>query len=246
MNRHSPPTILWDFDGTLAYHPTGWSTTLMQLLDENVPGHSVRIEQIRAHMHQGFPWHSPDVPHHELSTVEAWWSFVEGLFVKALGAVGVEGERAVAIARLAHGRIVDPRSYRLFEDTVEVLQHLGDRGWGHIILSNHVPELEEIASALGLDPLVKHCISSAVVGYEKPHPEVFRMALAAAGNPARVWMVGDNPVADVGGAEAVGLPAILVRIPRRDDVRYYAADLWEAAGIIETCSARSRGAASAP
>lgn len=246
MKKHGPPTILWDFDGTLAYHPTGWSTTLMQLLDENVPGHSGRIEQIRVHMHQGFPWHSPDAPHHELSTPEAWWSLVEDIFIKALDAVGVEHERAVVIARLAHRRIIDPRSYHLYEDTLEVLQRLADRGWSHIILSNHVPELAQIASALGLDRLVKRCISSAVVGYEKPHPEVFRIALAAAGDPADVWMVGDNPVADVAGAEALGLPAILVRSPRRDDVHYYAANLWEAACIIEAYSARSRGAASAP
>ncbi|MEW5866793.1 MAG: HAD hydrolase-like protein [Bacillota bacterium] len=69
---------------------------------------------------------------------------------------------------------------------------------------------------------------------------------AAAGDPADVWMVGDNLVADVAGAEALGLPAILVRSPRRDDVRYYASNLWEAAGIIEACSTRSRGVASAP
>ncbi len=29
------------------------------------------------------------------------------------------------------------------------------------------------------------------------------------------WMVGDNPEADVRGAEAVGLPAILIRSPKR-------------------------------
>ncbi len=100
----------------------------MQLMDENVPGHSARIEQIRVHMHQGFPWHRPDASHHELSTAEAWWSLVEDLFIKALDAVGVEHERAVVIARLAHGRIIDPRSYHLYEDTLEVLQHLAGRG----------------------------------------------------------------------------------------------------------------------
>jgi putative hydrolase of the HAD superfamily len=30
------------------------------------------------------------------------------------------------------------------------------------------------------------------------------------GQPARMWMVGDNPVADIRGAEAVGIPAFLV------------------------------------
>lgn len=81
--------------------------------------------------------------------------------------------------------------------------------------------------------LVTKCLSSAAIGYEKPHPRSFRIALEAAQNPANVWMVGDNPIADIAGAEAVGIPAILVRRPRPDGIRYYATDLWEAARIIE-------------
>ena len=53
--------------------------------------------------------------------------------------------------------------------------------------------------------------SSALIGYDKPHPEAFRHALRACGNPARRWMVGANPVADVAGAEALGVPAVLIR-----------------------------------
>jgi FMN phosphatase YigB (HAD superfamily) len=55
--------------------------------------------------------------------------------------------------------------------------------------------------------------ASAVTGWEKPNPRFFRHALQAVGNPSRVWMVGDNPIADVAGAEAVGIPALLVRHP---------------------------------
>ncbi|MFE2486978.1 HAD hydrolase-like protein [Streptomyces mirabilis] len=29
-------------------------------------------------------------------------------------------------------------------------------------------------------------------------------------DPGRVWMVGDNPVADIAGAHAVGVPGILI------------------------------------
>ena len=54
------------------------------------------------------------------------------------------------------------------------------------------------------------------VGYEKPHLEIFRLALTAAGNPASAWMVGDNVVADVLGAERAGMRGILVR---REDLR---------------------------
>ena len=38
--------------------------------------------------------------------------------------------------------------------------------------------------------------------------------------PAQVWMVGDNVVADVLGAEALGVPAVLVRRPDPRAARY--------------------------
>ncbi len=46
-------------------------------------------------------------------------------------------------------------------------------------------------------------------------------------------MIGDNLNADIRGAEAVGLPAILVRNPGGENVKYYARNLLEAASIIE-------------
>lgn len=49
-----------------------------------------------------------------------------------------------------------------------------------------------------------------VYGYEKPHPEAFKIALSTAGNPKFVWMIGDNINADIIGAQNVNIPAILV------------------------------------
>lgn len=63
---------------------------------------------------------------------------------------------------------------------------------------------------LGLGNHVDAVFSSAVVGWEKPHAEFFQRAVEAMGRPVRKWMIGDNPIADVRGAEAVGIPAILV------------------------------------
>jgi putative hydrolase of the HAD superfamily len=98
-----------------------------------------------------------------------------------------------------------------------------------VILSNHVPELEAIISGLGIRDRFAAVITSALIGYEKPHPEAFRIALAKAGHPETVWMVGDNPRADVAGAEAAGIPAILVR--HEGKARHRAADCF---GVIDT------------
>ena len=74
-------------------------------------------------------------------------------------------------------------------------------------------------------------------------------------------MVGDNPIADVAGAERVGIPAILVRSPEWTDdyvahvtaswgatnwrdwghaVTRKAADLLEAADMIAAAESRTR------
>jgi putative hydrolase of the HAD superfamily len=78
--------------------------------------------------------------------------------------------------------------------------------------------------------------SSASIGYEKPHPAIFRRALAAIPAAGPVWMIGDNPVADVAGAEALGLPAILVRRSARG-VRWQSPDLAGVVAILEAQSA---------
>jgi putative hydrolase of the HAD superfamily len=53
--------------------------------------------------------------------------------------------------------------------------------------------------------------NSAETGYEKPHPRAFQHVIESLGAPRSIWMVGDNPVADIEGARAVGMNALLVR-----------------------------------
>jgi putative hydrolase of the HAD superfamily len=222
--------ILWDFDGTLARREGLWRSALMQALDRHEPGHGIAPENLRGLLRDGFPWHEPERPHPELCEPEKWWARIEGLLARAFRAVGIAEDRAPQLARAARYAFIDPATCRLFDDTCPVLEELADLGWRHLILSNHVPELEDIVAGLG----VRHCfdavLTSALTGYEKPHPEAFRLALGAAGQPEEVWMVGDNPEADVAGAERVGIPAILVR--REGEARRKAADLWGVLRIV--------------
>ena len=53
-----------------------------------------------------------------------------------------------------------------------------------------------------------------------PHPEAFRHALRECGDPTAVWMVGDNPNADVAGAEAIGLRAVQGRTAGESRYRF--------------------------
>jgi putative hydrolase of the HAD superfamily len=183
----------------------------METLDLHEPGHSVAAEDLEPHMRAGFPWDRPEVTHPELSSAAAWWEHVEPLLVGVYEGVGVAAERARTLGRLARERYIDGQHWRLFDDTVPVLAHLRERGWRHLIISNHVPELGEIVTHLGLEDFVDGVVNSAEIGYEKPHPKAFAHARRLAGNPRTIWMVGDDPHADVAGAYAAGIPAIHVR-----------------------------------
>jgi putative hydrolase of the HAD superfamily len=232
MGNPFDKVILWDFDGTLSWRHGLWRSALMQALDEELAGHGVREDDISPYLQKGFPWHEPERPHPELNEPEAWWRHIEGLLARAFLAVGVPKVDGARLAHRARFAFIDPSSYRLFDDTHPALEALAARGWRHLILSNHVPELADIVAGLGIADLFDEVISSALIGYEKPHPRAYGIALEAAGHPGRVWMVGDNAAADVRGAEAVGIPGILVR--REGDVRRKADDLWSAIPIIES------------
>ena len=217
--------ILWDFDGTLAFRAGMWRGAMIEVLDRHAPGHGVRAEALRPYMRDAFPWHRAEVAHPELAEPEAWWAPIHRVMAAAYEGVGLSAHDARVLARAARARYLDHRhGWALFDDTVEVLGALTAEGWRHAILSNHVPELPALASALGLGDHFEAIHTSAAIGYEKPHPAAFAAALDAAGHPDTVWMVGDNPTADVGGAQALGIPSVLVR---RDGT-----DLHAAAEII--------------
>lgn len=231
MNQ-SNPTVLWDFDGTLVDMPGLYRTAMITVLNECEPSHKVVAEQVRPYLRAGFPWHKPEEPHLHLTTAEAWWKNLEIVFTHAYQGVGFDEKRAQEFAKQVRKHIIDPHRFVIYEDTIPALKQLKEKGWKQGILSNHVPELPDIVKELGLSSYFDFCITSAKIGYEKPNPNAFHIALDWAGNPDKVWMVGDNIIADIKGAEAVGISAILVRSQKSTDAKYYAPDLLEAVRII--------------
>jgi putative hydrolase of the HAD superfamily len=216
--------LIWDFDGTLAHRrgETGWSLLLEEVLDAEEPGHGLSAETFRPYLRDGFPWHRPDVPHLELCRdADGWWEGVLPLLARAYEAVGYPPARARELAGTARRLYVDPAGWELFDDTLPTLARLSGKGWMHAILSNHVPELAGIVARLGLAPLLAGFSCSADTGYEKPHPLAYASVLDRL-EPEEAWMIGDNVVADVLGAEAVGIPAVLVRRPDPRAARYSA------------------------
>lgn len=226
-------TVLWDFDGTLAYRPLMWSGTMIEILDRACPGHGINIEQIRPFMKNIYPWDTPEKQHPHLSAPGAWWAYMESVIADAYEAVGIDGAFARDLAQLFHRHYTDPGGFILYDDTAKTLEHFCSAGWRNVILSNHVPELKRIVVGLGIGGYFYACLSSANTGFEKPNPEAYKLALSLCGNPLTVWMVGDNIDADVKGANALGIPAVLVHAGGDSGVKFYAETLKGVIRIIE-------------
>jgi putative hydrolase of the HAD superfamily len=102
-------------------------------------------------------------------------------------------------------------SWSLYPEAIETVEALRDRGYRTGLISNWDDRLAGILEGLGLADLLEPMIVSCDVGVEKPDPRIFRIALDRAQvAPERALMVGDNREADIEGARAVGMNAVLV------------------------------------
>lgn len=108
-------------------------------------------------------------------------------------------------------RFQTPETWQVFPDVRPAMEALRARGLILGVVSNWAWRLPELLDDLGLGALLDFVAVSARIGYDKPHPGIFEWALDQAGVPAAsVVHVGDHLVADVEGARAVGIDAVLV------------------------------------
>jgi HAD superfamily hydrolase (TIGR01549 family) len=212
--------VIFDFDGTLAHRPGMWTKCLADVLADYLPDNGVPIDDLRLLLREGFPWHTPELDHTHVKDPDQWWRLLQPTFERAFAAVGADRAATPTLMAAIRSRYCDPHSFKLYDDTLEALELLRQKNARAVILSNHVPELPRIVDGLGLGDLVDDVLTSAIIGYEKPHPEAFRLALGSV-PPERACMIGDNPVADIAGAQRIGARAVLVRHPDADhhDVR---------------------------
>ncbi len=100
---------------------------------------------------------------------------------------------------------------KIFDDTAPFLQTLRQRGYYLGVISNSIGTMEQQLVRVGLAEHFDTVLDSAIVGVEKPHPEIFQIALGRAGVPAsEAAFVGDTYATDVGGAQLAGLTGVLI------------------------------------
>lgn len=125
---------------------------------------------------------------------------------------------------------------RVLPETPLYLEKLRGQGYYLGVISNSIGTMEEQLIHLGLARYFHTVLDSAVVGVEKPHPEIFRLALHRAGvSPAESLFVGDTYATDMGGAQLAGLHGVLIdRVKAYDHVDFPRIfSLPELDGILE-------------
>ncbi|RTG94480.1 hydrolase [Thermus scotoductus] len=133
-----------------------------------------------------------------------WREFHRRLFTW----MGLE-DHAEALSRELVARWKDPATWPLVPGAEATLKALKAKGYPLAVVSNWDATLPEILEVVGLRRYFDHLSVSALSGYAKPDPRLFREALEALGvSPEEAVHVGDAE-ADLLGAEAVGMRALL-------------------------------------
>ncbi len=100
---------------------------------------------------------------------------------------------------------------RVMPGAAEALPLLRAAGYRLYVVSNSDGTAERSLAQCGLREHLDAVFDSHHVGYEKPDPRFFEHALRASGaDPARTLHVGDLYAADVVGARAAGIHALLL------------------------------------
>jgi len=153
-------------------------------------------------------------PGFESSITEArgFWAGYNRMILEHVGATG---DLDTMGHRLAE-RFWSPPSWRVFPEVHDTLRALRGAGLQLAVVSNFTDALVAVCRSHELDGYFDSLVASTTVGAQKPDVGIFREALRRTGaDPASSLHVGDNYVADVLGARAAGIDAVLLDRSRR-------------------------------
>lgn len=117
------------------------------------------------------------------------------------------------------GRFEQGEYVQLFDDTLATLETIRANGIHAGVVSNFGTYLNLFLDKTGISGYFDFVVISAAEGCEKPHPEIFDLALQrAAAPPERIMFVGDHPREDYEASLRHGcFPVLIDRHDRHND-----------------------------
>jgi REG-2-like HAD superfamily hydrolase len=98
-----------------------------------------------------------------------------------------------------------------YDDSVPALKAVKSKGLTVGVISNIGQEIDSYCDELGFTPFLDFKVTSFEVGFDKPRPEIFQLALQKAGcQPAETIYIGDQYEQDIVGARGVGMQPVLL------------------------------------
>ena len=140
----------------------------------------------------------------------------DGLFIHYTASIiehmGGRGPNVINAAREIYRQWASNHHFELYDDAAPALDALTALGLTIGLISNSHRSLDAFTEHFALGRFITIAVSSAEHGYMKPHRSIFDTALERAGVAAhQALMVGDSLRADIEGAVAAGLGAVLIR-----------------------------------
>ena len=142
-------------------------------------------------------------------------TYATDLFVKytrhIIEQMGGEGDRLDDCAREIYAEWARCQHFQLYEEVPAVLRELAGAGIRIGLISNSHRCLASFESHFDLHGLISAAVSSSEHGHMKPHPSIFRAALALVNVRASdAMMVGDSVRQDIEGALGIGMRPVLL------------------------------------
>ena len=130
-----------------------------------------------------------------------------------------------------------PYKTELIEGAIEMLETLKQRGHKMSLLTNGFEEIQHIkVESSGLSNYFEEVLTSDALGYKKPNPEIFKLALQKMGvNASDSVMLGDSLEADIIGAKTVGMGQVFFNpdgINHSEEIQHEVQSLSEILDIV--------------
>jgi putative hydrolase of the HAD superfamily len=138
-----------------------------------------------------------------------WWMFYSQL----LSEIGLQNDTDAIRDQLVASIRISGNWDMIRPGTAEQLQEIGKR-YRIAVISNADGGIEDVLQRCGIARCFRTITDSGHVGYEKPHPEIFRQALKSMNAaPRESLYVGDVYSVDYLGATGAGMQAVLMDVP---------------------------------
>lgn len=204
--------VFFDVGNTLMYLNHGYIKSLIEAVGHSVATDAIMKAEYRAKVDLD-NFLLKKLP--ELAKIEKVWvstTLMNTYFTTILNGVHVPAEHHAAIL---HKLWEKNRAVGLWTvvppETHDLLARLKEEGYRLGVISNSDGKLEGKLKRFGLAEYFGVIIDSDVVGVEKPHPQIFHLALSAlgVGSDESIY-VGDIYSIDIMGARLAGLRAVLI------------------------------------